>query len=230
MTDSLLFVRPEPVELRDKTTEMTTLLICKALFLGAINAAPVGPVGLLCFNKNVSEDRIRGLSSAAGMALAYGIVAIIVIRGLPYLTAHLSNFRTWFEIPGGILLLIVGFCSLRKPKTAEPRAGRTLKYLGDLSSSFALTLFNPVPFATFTVLLTAFEIETEGQSLWDSLLFSTIVAAGTIGFWIAVNALFHRKQPRPNRSWSKKITRITAVILMAIGAHILGSGLTAWVV
>lgn len=191
-------------------------------------ASPIGPVGLLCLNKNALPDRWRGIFAAAGMALAYGIVSFCVLFGLQKVSGILESCRCGLEIVAGLILIVMGWRGLRKKDddgAANMFKGRKRDYFGDFSASFAMTLFNPVPFATFAVMLTTFKILKGQLNLIVDIEFAALVTIGTMLFWAVVNQILHMVKKRSTSDWCRFISRGAAVGLLVFGFLILIAGL-----
>ena len=77
---------------------MKFLLLMKAMLLGVLNAAPIGPVGLLCLKKNADPDRWSGLCAALGMSLTYAVVAFCVVFGLKTVGRFLDDHQTILQL------------------------------------------------------------------------------------------------------------------------------------
>lgn len=203
---------------------MTPDLIYKAVLIGMINAAPVGPVGLWCLKRNVEPDRWRGLFTALGMAAAYFVVSFCVLLGLKWIGGFLETWRAPLQIGGGVALILMGWKGMRASnRVREIRRCRS-RYLGDFSASFAMTLLNPVPFATFTVILTAFEVAGGRLDLASDVHFAACVFAGTILFWIVVNQVLHLVKKHSPAEWSRWIHHGAAAALVVFGFVILVAG------
>lgn len=204
---------------------MTPDLLYKAILLGLVNAAPIGPVGLLCLKKNVEPDRWSGLSAALGMAVAYAIISFCVLFGLKWVAQTMEEYRVALQVGGGILLIAMGARSLfSTARRSRPQQGSRSGYVGDFASSFAMTLFNPVPFATFTVILTALRTVNRKLDLREDFLFAGCVMFGTLVFWGAVNQLLHVIRSRSATEWTKWIHHGAAIALVVFGVVILVAG------
>ncbi len=204
---------------------MKITLLLSGLLLGMINAAPVGPVGLICLRKNIAPDRWTGVFSAFGMAAAYGIVAFLVVFGLKSISRFLADHETVLEIVGGGALIYMGWRGLHAAVPGPASAARATRYLGDFSACFAMTLFNPVPFASFAVILTTFKIVHGELDLLADFCFAFSVAAGTLLFWLVVNQILHFVKKRSPEMLSRWISHATSVVLIVFGLVIAGKGI-----
>ncbi len=204
---------------------MTLELLLKAMMLGVINSAPLGPVGLLCLRKNLAPDRGRGLCAGLGMAVAYGIIAFCVIFGLKAIATFLVVHETLFQIGGGLVLVVMGLRGLRPSPAPRETGSPGTRYLGEFSASFAMTLFNPVPFATFALILTSFRVFDTRPDLRMDLVFAGFVFLGTMLFWLSMNEALHHVKKRSPESLSRRIGMGTSIVLLAFGLILAAKGI-----
>lgn len=203
---------------------MTFELLWKAVLLGLVNSAPVGPVGLWCLKKNLVPDRGTGLSAGLGMAVAYAIIAFSVLFGLKVISRFLQDHETLFQLGGGALLIVMGWRGLAGRAGGLAGAVGQTRYLREFSASFAMTLFNPVPFASFAVMLTTFRILGAAPDLATDLLFALGVFAGAMVFWLVVNEGLHHVKRRSPEVVTGRINRATSMALLAMGVWIAARG------
>lgn len=198
-------------------------LYLSGLVLGIVNAAPVGPVGLLCLRRNLVPQRAVGLAAAGGMAVAYAIIAFCAVAGLRPFGRILLAHEEVLQAGAGILLVFMGWRGLR-PVIAPPPVAGPGQCLGEFSTCFALTLFNPVPFATFALILSTFPPTAENPGLSSDLAFAVSVAAGTAIFWIIVNEIIHRAHKRSPDCFTRVIAKGSSILLLVFGAFLVWSG------
>mgnify|MGYP002639370973 CR=1 FL=1 len=80
--------------------------------VGLAVAAPVGPIGILCIRRTLTEGRAQGLATGFGAASAdsvYGVVAATGLAVSGVLVSHADILR----VGGGALIAILGISSLR---------------------------------------------------------------------------------------------------------------------
>src|SRR5712691_2753351 len=84
----------------------------KGIAVGIIIAVPVGPVGVMCIRRTVSEGKLAGLVSGLGAATADAVFGIIAGFGLTVVSDWLLDYQRWLRAAGACLLLAVGGRSL----------------------------------------------------------------------------------------------------------------------
>ena len=76
--------------------------------IGFSIAAPVGPIGLLCIRRSLSEGRWVGLFTGLGAATADAVYGGIAGFGLTAVSSVLVAYRVWLALFGGLFLLYLG--------------------------------------------------------------------------------------------------------------------------
>lgn len=203
---------------------MTADLVWKALLLGMLNAAPIGPVGLMCLRKNVEAHRLPGLMAATGMAAAYAIVSFCVLFGLNGIGQWLHEYRVVSQLLAGSFLVVMGWRGLRRAPAVVPMPLCPKRLAGDFTQSFAMTLLNPVPFATFAFILTSFHVVRGKLDLLADLVFAGLVFLGTMLFWLCANQILHWIKNGAGERPCRLITRGSSLALIIFGAVILLKG------
>lgn len=202
---------------------MISYFLLQGLLLGALNSAPMGPVGLICLKKMAEEKPWSGYCAAFGMALAYGIVAFCVVFGLKGIAHFLELHQVGFQLVAGAGLLLCGWRGLQggaeKP-IADRKPARA--YMADFAGSFAMTLVNPLPFASFAVMVTSLGLlKGMKMELHTDIEFGVAVSAGAVLFWVLLRQLFVWMRNR----WQLKIGMFmrkgSAFALLVFGAALL---------
>jgi threonine/homoserine/homoserine lactone efflux protein len=133
-------------------------LLIKGIAFGFAVAAPVGPIGLLCIKRTLDHGRAAGLASGFGAATADAVYGMIVATGLA-ITGLLVSYAVPLKIGGGFLLACLGLISLysfgskSKGNTSAPDASPAKHVLSAFSTTFVLTLSNPMTILTFIALI-----------------------------------------------------------------------------
>lgn len=196
------------------------------MLIGMLNAAPVGPVGLLCLQKNMVGDRWPGLFAGMGMAVAYGLISFCVVFGLKAISIFLHEHEAVFQVGGGAILIAMGWRGLQSSRSkADLSPQGPACFLGEFSASFIMTLFNPVPFASFTLILTGFQVFKGHPDIRTDLVFAASVMAGALGFWLVVNEFLHHFKKRSPEALARKVGLGTSAALLIFGVMIAAKGI-----
>jgi threonine/homoserine/homoserine lactone efflux protein len=124
-----------------------------ALITGALVgfsiAVPVGPVGLLCIRRSLSDGRLAGFVTGMGAAAADTLYGLAAAFSLTALTTFLVDHRTSFQLFGGLFMLGLGVATLRSRPVAST-ADRPAHHAGiAFVSAFAITATNPMTVFAF---------------------------------------------------------------------------------
>lgn len=112
-------------------------------------AVPVGPVGLLCIRRSLSDGRLAGFVTGMGAAAADTLYGLAAAFSLTSLTTFLVDHRTSFQLFGGLFMLGLGVATLRSRPVAST-ADRPAHHAGiAFVSAFAITATNPMTVLAF---------------------------------------------------------------------------------
>ena len=132
---------------------METLLT--GIGVGLAVAAPVGPIGILCIRRSLTEGRATGLATGLGAASADAVYGIIAATGLAVSGVLLSH-ADLLRVGGGTLIALLGILSLRTfllNRTNLEIASTSRGLLAAFLTTFALTLGNPMTILAFVGLI-----------------------------------------------------------------------------
>ena len=83
-------------------------------------AAPVGPIGVLCIRRTLTEGRAAGLISGLGAASADAVYGCVAGFGLTFISTFLVAQQIWLRLIGGGFLVFLGIKTLlAQPATEE---------------------------------------------------------------------------------------------------------------
>jgi len=163
----------------------------RGLAMGFSMAAPVGPIGVLCIRRTLTQGRLAGFVSGCGAATADAFYGLVAVFGLTAFSNLLVNHKHYLQVVGGLFLCYLGlktFFSKSTPKayasvsqslsTAERSQSLMLAY----TSTLALTLTNPATILSFATIFAAFGI-TQGDYLQSST-FVFGVFSGSLLWWL----------------------------------------------
>nr|WP_255665869.1 LysE family transporter [Haladaptatus sp. DYF46] len=217
----------------------------RGIVLGFSIAAPVGPIGVLCIQRTLSNGRRSGFVSGLGAASADAVYGSIAGFGITALSATLLAHRTSIHLGGGLLLVYFGVRSFRgepaarastatpeltvstdssEPRTADvsPAGGRTL--VREYGSTFLLTITNPMTLLAFIGIFTGLGIGTSGEYL-DAVALVGGVFLGSALWWFALSTGVSRFRTQFSRSHVYRVSQLAGVVIVGFGFVALWSGL-----
>ena len=133
-------------------------ILLKGIGVGFAVAAPVGPIGLLCIRRTLTQGRGTGIATGLGAASADAVYGFLVAAGFAA-TGILMNYASPLAIGGGVLIAILGLMSIRNflrsanssdtPKKTATSSGVYTAF----ATTFVLTLSNPMTILAFVGLV-----------------------------------------------------------------------------
>jgi threonine/homoserine/homoserine lactone efflux protein len=197
--------------------------LLRGLLMGFAIAAPVGPIGLLCIRRTLSEGRAIGLASGLGAASADALYGFVAAFGLTFVSGLLLGGSFWMRLLGGLFLAYLGLKTLLAPppeRAAAASSGAGL--LGAYASTFALTLSNPATILSFATIFAGVGIV--GHAGYGAAALLVLgVFLGSALWWLllsgGVGLLRHRVSHR-GLHW---VNRIAGALLLAFAAGLLWS-------
>src|SRR2546423_10957368 len=197
----------------------------KGLAIGFSIAAPVGPIGVLCIRRSLSEGRQVGLATGLGAATADAIYGCVAAFGLTAVSSALVGHRSWLGLSGGLFLCYLGvrtFMSGAAARVAEsPGRGLLAAYL----TAFFLTLTNPMTILSFVAVFAGFGLGLSPNYLAAGVLV-TGVFIGSALWWLLLSGGVGLFQSRVDSGWMQLINRSSGCIIFAFGIYSLSTSLS----
>ncbi|MBI3454021.1 MAG: LysE family transporter [Rhodospirillales bacterium] len=197
----------------------------KGLIAGFLIAAPVGPINVLCVRRTLLHGRVAGFISGLGAAVADTLYGAIAAFGLAFAMSLLLEERLWLSLGGAALLFAAGLRTLfshppRPSDTPDPTS-----LIGDFTSTFFLTLTNPITILSFLAVFAAFGIEGYQGITADGWWLILGVFTGSAAWWLTLTGLvgmFHGKFSEAGLEWAN---RAAGLIILAFAVVVLWEGL-----
>jgi threonine/homoserine/homoserine lactone efflux protein len=191
----------------------------RGFLLGFSIAAVVGPIALLCVRRTVATGFAIGFVSGLGAATADASYAAVASFGVSALSSVLIDQRLWLRLIGGAFLIYLGISTLRTPPAS--RAARSaltgLRLAGAYSSTFALTLSNPMTIMSFAAIFAG--IGASGFDLVGG------VFTGSAAWWLALASAVSRLRTRVTSERLRWVNFGSGVLILGFGIQSLLSGL-----
>jgi len=206
---------------------VTGLVFLNGIFFGLLLAAPVGPVGVLCVQRTLTEGRMHGLLSGLGAAVADAVYGAIAAFGVTAVAGWITGHQALVRGAGGVLLLVLAassaFSKPKQPKEKIIKKVRTESLLRDFLSAFFLAITNPITLIVFAGLLAALGdvdlVASTGAAVW--LVLGVFV--GSAMWWLALSAAAGFFRNYIDRGFQRGVNRVAAVVLCVFGTYALWS-------
>lgn len=189
-------------------------IFLKGIFIGFAMAIPIGPIGILCIRRTLTDGRLRGLIIGFGAATADLIYGCIAAFGLTVISDTLVSQRILIRLIGGALLLFLGIRIFRKlpadPKIPVSSSSIVKSYI----TSFFLTLTNPLTIFAFIAIFAALGLGSDLSNFSASILVAGVFIGSSLWFLSLSSAvmLFRNKLDLVGLKWVNKIAGVLIII------------------
>jgi threonine/homoserine/homoserine lactone efflux protein len=196
-------------------------LFLKGLVLGFSIAAPVGPIGVLCIRRTLAGGRASGLVSGLGAASADAIYGSVAAFGLTIISSVLVDQRFWLGLLGGAFLAYLGVRTLLAAPPQQPASVQPHGLVGAYTSTFFLTLTNPMTILSFAAIFAGF---VRGNSDFLSAAMLVLgVFTGSAAWWFLLSGGASLLRSRFDLNAMRWVNRISGIILLGFGLLILAN-------
>ncbi|HTB05618.1 MAG TPA: LysE family translocator [Bacteroidia bacterium] len=187
----------------------------KGIIIGLSIAAPVGPIGVLCIKRTLSEGMVSGFVTGLGAAAADTIYGIVAAFGITAITNALVAQQMWIHTIGGMFLLYLGFRIVTGNPANEAAKAESKSLLWNFISTFFLTLTNPTTVLSFMAVFAGIGIGTSGYM--SSAIVAGGVCLGSVLWWFILSGIMSRLRSKVNDSMLIWIKRLSGMIIVGFG-------------
>ena len=204
---------------------MTLPLWLKGIIIGFSIAAPVGPIGILCIRRTLSEGRLAGFLTGLGAASADAVYGSIAVFGVTAAAAFFSIIEVPLRLGGGIFLAYLGVKTFMAKPGGETESVSRGGFLSCYASTFFLTLTNPATIISFGAVFAALGL-VAGDSDYFSAAFMVVgIFLGSALWWLVLSGGVGLLGSRINYRGMTWINRLAGTVLTAFGLTAVWSGL-----
>jgi len=163
------------------------IFLLKGIVIGFSIAAPVGPIGILCIRRTLSNGRLSGLISGLGAATADAIYGSIAGFGLTFISNFLVSQEVLLRLTGGAFLCFLGTKMFFSRTTARQGTAKKIGLLGDYASTFFLTLTNPLTIISFAAVFAGLGLGTSPGDCVSAGFLVSGVFMGSVLWWFLLS-------------------------------------------
>jgi threonine/homoserine/homoserine lactone efflux protein len=197
---------------------MQSELFIKGFIIGFSIAAPVGPIGILCIQRTLSQGNMQGLVTGLGAATADAIYGFIAAFGLTFISNFLVEQSVWFRLIGGLFLCYLGIKAfLSKPQDQVLSLGnRTI--FSAYGTTFFLTLTNPMTILFFAGVFAGLGLVSESILYTSAALMVIGVFIGSGSWWLILSGATSILRNKINDRKLAWINKISGLVILVFGA------------
>lgn len=196
---------------------MEIALFLKGLIIGFSIACPVGPIGVLCIQRTLAQGNMHGLITGMGAASADAIYGIIAAFGLTFISGFIVEQSFWFRVLGGLFLCYLGIKTFLSRPVDPAASGGRQGLLGAYSTTFLLTLTNPVTILSFAAIFAGLGLVSGSPRYGSATLMVTGVFMGSALWWLILSGSTNLLRERVDRTRLIWVNRFSGVVILTFG-------------
>ena len=193
------------------------------MIIGILVSAPMGPIGMLCIQRTLSEGRWHGFVSGLGAALSDVIYAAITALSMGLVVNFVEAHQRPLQIFGSLVLGAFGYYIFQANPVKRLRKNNAsrLSLVQDFISAFLLTLSNVLIIFLYIGLFARFSfVFTAG--VWDVPIGLFGIATGAILWWFVISYIVSRLRQWFNIRSLSILNRIVGAVIIVLAAVGLG--------
>lgn len=217
--------------------------LLRGLIIGFSIAAPVGPIGVLCIRRTLSEGRAVGFASGLGAATADAVYGSVAAFGLTSISTALVGQQEWLRLIGGAFLCYLGVriftarpaggpaagepaaagpagaeSAAARPAAADPASSAAARSLpGAYASTFFLTLTNPMTILSFAAIFAGLGLASGPGTFTSAGSLVAGVFLGSAAWWLVLSTGASALRDRMTAGGLRWVNRLSGTIIAAFG-------------
>jgi len=200
---------------------MNSSLFLRGLVIGFSIAAPVGPIGVLCIRRTIADGWRSGLLSGLGAATADGLYGCIAGFGLTFISSFLVDQQFALRLVGGLFLCYLGVRTLLRAPTQEAAGETGSGLLVAYSSTFFLTLTNPITILSFAAIFAGVGGAALGSDYASAISLVVGVFIGSTAWWLTLSSVVALLKVRVSPTVTLWLNRVSGLVLLGFGVYAL---------
>ncbi len=190
--------------------------------IGFSIAAPVGPIGVLCIRRSLTDGRLPGFVTGLGAATADAVYGCIAGFGLTAVSGFLVGQKFWLGLVGGLFLCWLGVRTLASKPAQQAAPVRAADLSSAYFSTFLLTLTNPMTILSFVAVFAGFGLGTSSSYLNAGALVLGVFTGSAL-WWFILSGSVGWFRSRIDSGWTSIINRLSGCLILAFGIYALST-------
>ena len=200
------------------------MLFIEGSAIGFLIAVPVGPAAALCIRRSISVGAVAGYLTGVGAALGDAVFGAVAAFGLNFVQQFVASHEAWLRGIGGLVLSVMGWVTMRhRPRTvgdpvANDRDHNVATHFHFTSSSFFITVFNPLTVMAFGAAFAGRNLGNVASSLADASLLVAGVFAGALAWWAILCTAAVALRQHFTGAGLLWLNRVSGAVILGFGA------------
>jgi len=189
----------------------------KWMLMGFSIAAPVGPIGVICIRRSLTDGRMDGFVSGLGAATADAVYGAIAAFGLAMFSDALVAQQFWLRLLGGGFLCYLGIRAMLITPSGTAVETDSGGLLGAYLSTLGLTLTNPMTILSFAAVYAGLGLGEGGRDLAAAGWMVLGVFIGSALWWLLLSGLASLLRAKVTPAVLVWVNRASGAVILAFG-------------
>lgn len=185
--------------------------------IGLSIAAPVGPIGVLCIRRTLTDGRLTGFITGLGAATADAFYGACAAFGLAGITTFLTGQQFWFGLLGGVFLCYLGVKTFRGQPATKPAMENRAGLLSAFASTLALTLTNPATILSFVGVFAGLGLGNTNRAPGAASWMVLGVFLGSAGWWLILSGGVGLAREKFTLVWMRRVNQLSGLVIAGFG-------------
>lgn len=191
--------------------------ILQGLIIGFALAAPIGPIGILCIKRSLTDGSRSGFMVGLSGASADILYALSAAFGVRLIVDFVAEQQVWIRLFGAFLLVAVGLRMMRGRPTGRPPANSRSLEARSYLSTLLLALTNPMTLFAFMAAFSSIGVQDMMDDPGSLMLLIIGVFVGSLSWFSLLGSLAIRFSGAIGTRGTVLIKRIAGIVLMVFG-------------
>ena len=188
--------------------------LIKGVVIGLSIAVPVGPIGILCIRRTLTQGRMIGFLSGLGAATADAFYGAIAGFGLTFISNLLVGQQTGLRLIGGGLLCVIGVKTFLSKPAEQGNSVEGNTYWRAYLSTLILTLTNPMTILFFAAVFAGLVVGGGGSHYFSAGILVLGVFVGSASWWLVLSGFTGLLRGMFNIRRMQWLNRISGLIII----------------
>jgi len=197
--------------------------------IGFLIAIPVGPAAAICIRRSITVGAAAGYLTGVGAAMGDAVFGAVAAFGLNFVEQFVALHETWLRGLGGLVLMAMGLSTMRHrlrtvgDPVPDDREHKVATHFHYTTSSFFITVFNPLTVMAFGAAFAGRNLAGVGASLADASVLVAGVFCGALAWWAILCTAAVGLRQHFTGTGLRWLNRVSGAVILLFGLVALAS-------